>query len=75
MAFENKTKKITYRKIEIVAKFFKTYTYAVNLVTENMGLETPENLTWPNSFGTGQISWVIPIIKEKWGYKPPKITQ
>ena len=40
-----------------------------------MGLETPENLAWPNFFGTGRISWVIPIIKEKWGYKPPKITQ
>ena len=48
------------------------YTYTVNLVTENMELETPENLTWPNFFGTGRISWVIPIIKEKWGYKPPK---
>ena len=47
----------------------------VNLVTENMGLETPENLAWPSFFGTGRISWVIPIIKEKWGYKPPKITQ
>ena len=50
-------------------------TFTVNLVTENMGLETPENLAWPNFFGTGRISWVIPIIKEKWGYKPPKITQ
>ena len=47
----------------------------VNLVTENMGLKTPENLARPNFFGTGRISWVIPIIKEKWGYKPPKITQ
>ena len=47
----------------------------VNLATENRGLETPENLAWPNFFGTGRISWVIPIIKEKWGYKPPKITQ
>ena len=42
----------------------------VNLVTENMGLENPENLAWPIFFGTGRISWDIPIIKEKWGYKP-----
>ena len=47
----------------------------VNLVTENMGLETPENLAWPNFFGKGRIYWVIHIIKEKWGYKPQKITQ
>ena len=49
--------------------------YTVNLVKENIGLETPENLAWTNFFGKGRISQVIPIIKEKCGYKPSKTIQ
>ena len=81
-SFENQT----FSHNEFDSKYFpdfknvlsdKSVECTVNLVTENMGLETPENLAWPNFFGTGRISWVIPIIKEKWGYKPPppQITQ
>ena len=58
------------RKRKIRSTFCRHYlNNTANLVTENMGLETPENLAWPIFFGTGRISWVIPIIKEKWGYR------